>query len=223
MAALVQSKSQVGTGTLIQAFDSAVTLGNLILVAVAALTSGQTYTVTDSQGNTYSHLASFLASGSAAELQIFYAQANASGANTVTFTPGVSVAASIAIHEFSGVSTTPDVSASAAGTGATQDSGPATTSSADELLFGFTAGSCNAGLSIAAGVGFTLAESLLDPNPLAVSFATEWQLVSSIGAYDATTTASLGKAGTFAWGTEIVSFALSGGTAHSLMMIGIGG
>ena len=219
--AFVQSKSQIGNGTLALAFDAGNISGNAIIVAVAALVNGQTYNVSDSQNNTYGHLASFLDSSGGCEIQIFYGLSIKAGANTVTFTPGASVASAIAIHEFTGLSAF-DTSATASGTGNSQDSGAATINFASELLFGFTAGTVSGSIfSLTNGAGWTLAERSL-AGTATVNFLTEWQIVSSIGPYDATSISSISKGSTFNWGTAIAAFAGAAGPSHLQMTTGIG-
>src|SRR5436305_14751945 len=95
--AFVQSKSQIGNGTLALAFDAGNISGNAIIVAVAALVDGQSYNVSDSQNNTYGHLASFLDSRGRCEIQIFYGVFIIAGANTVIFFTGASAALAMAI------------------------------------------------------------------------------------------------------------------------------
>src|SRR5438552_4391877 len=198
--AFVQSKSQIGNGTLALAFDTGNISGNAIIVAVGALTSGQTYNVSDSQDNAYNHLGAFLDSIGGCEIQIFYSLSIKAGANTVTFAPGVSVASAVAIHEFTGLSAF-DVSATANGSGSIQDSGAAVTSSASELLFGMTAGTVSGSIfGLTNGAGWALAERSL-AGTSTVNFLTEWQIVSATGAYDATSTANLTKGSAFNWGT----------------------
>src|SRR6266850_4541939 len=100
--AFVQSRSSVGVSL---AYNSNVTLGNLLIVVAGSRDTGGgvTFAVSDSQGNTYSSLtivdANPILGGRA---QLFYAVAKATGANTVTLTTG-SALPQLLIHEFSGV------------------------------------------------------------------------------------------------------------------------
>ena len=139
----------------------------------------------------------------------------------MTFAPGASVASAVAIHEFTGLSTL-DTSATASGTGNSQDSGAATINFASELLFGLTAGIVSGSIfDLTNGAGWTLAERSL-AGTATVNFLTEWQIVSSIGPYDATSTSSISKGSTFNWGTAIAAFAGAAGTSHLQMTTGIG-
>jgi hypothetical protein len=91
--------------------------------------------VKDSAGNNYS-LAIGPTSGTGLRQSIYYAANIVGGANTVTVTFSQGAAApDIRILEYRGV-TTLDVTAGASGSGAAANSGSATTTSANELIFG---------------------------------------------------------------------------------------
>ena len=114
-------------------------------------TTSAVQSVTDSAGNTYS-LAIGPTSGTALRQSIYYAPNIVGGANTVTVTFNQPAAyPDVRILEYRGV-TTLDAKAGASGNSATTNSGSATTTSANELIFGanmvYT-------LTAAAGSGFT--------------------------------------------------------------------
>src|SRR3990167_8693513 len=84
----VQSKSFDASGnatTIAVTFDSNVTAGNLIAVGVGHW-SGNTVTVADSLGNTYTQIRQVTDDANARRLTMFYAMNIAGGANTVTAT-----------------------------------------------------------------------------------------------------------------------------------------
>jgi len=199
--AFVQSKSTVGVGNVPVTFTSDNTAGNFIIVAVAANTGSGSFTMSDTQANSYFTVVPF-ASSSTYNGQIYFAKNVKAGPNTVTFFPGAAVSSLIAVHEFSGLDTVDQV-ATAAGAGAAQDSTGATTTKNNELLFGFTMGTDSGVSAITNGVGFTLAESSLAAGTV---FLTQWQIVAAIGTYNSTTTVTLGKGGSYSWGAEIETF-----------------
>jgi hypothetical protein len=103
--------------------------------------------VTDSAGNTY-HVAVPTFRGGGLSQAIYYATNILSGANTVTVMFDIPAKyVDLRVTEYSGLSQDHpfDAGASASGTGALADSGPVTTSQANELLFaaGMTGSSFN--------------------------------------------------------------------------------
>jgi hypothetical protein len=124
------------------------TAGNLNIVAVGWNdTTSTVNTVTDTRGNTYT-LALGPTSGTGVRQSIYYARNIAGGSNTVTVTFNQAATfVDVRIFEYSGLDTTNplDVTAGAAGTGTSANSGSVTTTAANELIFGAgtTAGSFN--------------------------------------------------------------------------------
>lgn len=171
------------------------------MVAGSLDTAGAvTFSVSDS-GNIWSSLALVDDNPSGGRAQLFYAVAAASAADTVSLTTG-SATPRLAIHEFSNVNTI-DKNISSTGTGASQSSGSVTTTQAAELLFGYTvtvaSGVGNA--SISAGSGYTPAENL------GANFITEYQVVSVIGSYSASSSVVVnGKGVTNNWLCQIATF-----------------
>lgn len=195
--ALVQSRSAAATSL---AYTGNVTAGNLLVIAAGSrdAAGGATFSIADSLVNNYSSLSLVDANPiGGGRGQIFFAVANATGANTVTLTT-TSVTPQLLIHEFSSVSFF-DVTASAIGSGQSQDSGPATTRVASELLFGFVL-LTNPQLTLTQGAGWTLAETL------GVDVLTEWQAVAAKGTFDATSSSTVAVKGTSLWLAQIATF-----------------
>ena len=94
--------------------------------------------MTDSRGNTYT-LAIGPTTGTGLRQSIYYAKNIAAGSNTVTVTFNKAAAfVDVRVLEYSGLDTVNplDKTAGAAGSGTTASSGAATTTSANELIFG---------------------------------------------------------------------------------------
>jgi hypothetical protein len=186
------------------AYGAAQQAGDLNVVVVgwndttAAVTS-----VADSSGNTY-----VLATGPASVTgrltqSIYYARniaAAAAGANTVTvrFSTAANYA-DVRILEYSGLDLTNpvDVTAGAAGTGTAADSGTATTTTANDLIFGAATTTTGA----RAGTGFTSRIVTTPDEDLA-----EDKVVSATGSQRAT--ASISPSG--AWVMQMVAFRAAG-------------
>jgi hypothetical protein len=114
------------------------TAGNLNILAIGWNDQGASIkNVTDSAGNTY-HVAVPTFRGGGLSQAIYYATNILSGANTVTVTFDIPAKyVDLRVTEYSGLSNDHpfDAGASKSGTGALADSGPVTTSQANELLF----------------------------------------------------------------------------------------
>ncbi len=161
-------------------FGLAQTAGNLNIVVVGWNDITSTVTsVTDSLGNTYAQ-AGITVSGTAERQAIYYAKNILAGSNTVTATFNQAARfVDVRILEYSGLDTTNplDVTASAAGSSVSPNSGTATTTSANELIFG--AGTTATGF-YAPGTGFTTRIITGDGD------IAEDKVVSSTGSYSAT-------------------------------------
>jgi glucose/arabinose dehydrogenase len=181
--AFVQAASnQISAGTTDQVpFQQANSSGNLIAAFVIWNNAG-TATVTDSNGNAYTAATARTSWGSGWSAQTFYAKNIAGGANTVTATFGTSVTSFgiVYTHEYSGLDATSpvDVTASATGTAAAMSSGAATTTHANDLLFGAGA---SAGVVTNGGAGYTVRST-------ASGNLTEDRTVTATGSYSATAT-----------------------------------
>lgn len=224
MGIKVQSASITGASPLSLPFSPSNGAGNLLIVVAGAQTAGKTFSLSDTQGNAYTALASFLDSSGTVEMQLFYCLSSKAGANTVNFdstAPGVN--SFLAIHEFVPVIQF-DVSANAAGSGSSPDSGGAVVSFASELLFGFAAGALSLGSGAFASGNWTTAEASATASP---GFITGFQIVSSSGTYHFTGTMNLSKSGTFTWGAQVATFKINpavlvprGGYGSTLGIVG---
>jgi hypothetical protein len=198
--AQVQSAAAINDASgasIAQAFTSANTAGDLIVVAVSWGTSPAP-TVSDTAGNTYvSATAAYSAAGNQS-LAIFYAANVHAGSNTVTANfAGSTPYRRILVSEYSGVAkTTPlDVTATNQGTATNAPnnatSGSATTAIAGELLFGAME-NWDAKFAFSAGTGFTLRNSVSDVG--VIETAIEDTLQASAGSAAATFTFTQGDA-----------------------------
>ncbi len=148
---------EITSGTLNSlAFNSANTAGNLIVVYLVWTNSGSV-SVTDTRGNVYTSVGSPHDVGELNNSsQVFYAKNVAGGSNTVraSFATAISSSADMYIHEYSGIDKADPLDANAVnkGTTAAMNSGSATTSNANDLIFGAGA---SASTVNQAGSGFT--------------------------------------------------------------------
>jgi Pectate lyase superfamily protein len=186
--AYIQGTSETaGTGTAVSVtYPSAQHAGDLNVVLIAWLDStSSVQSVTDSSGNTYVAAGGPTRDSGVAAQQIYYAKNITSAAaktNTVTVTFGEAVSDSdIRIAEYSGIDPVNayDGGVGASGTGMAQNSGPLTTTNANDLL---VAANFIAGVTTAAGSGFT--ERLINNYGEIV----EDRVVTAIGTYSATAT-----------------------------------
>jgi len=180
---LVQVNYKTSTSaasSLATAYPSAQTAGNLNIVVVGWNdTASAVSSVTDSNGNTYTRAIGPTA-GTALTQSIYYAKNIAAGSNTVTVTFNKAAAyPDVRVLEYSGADKANplDVTAAAVGTGLAANSGSASTTSLNELIFG-------AGMTFdafnAPGSGFT--------NRVITNFGdiAEDATVTSTGLYGAT-------------------------------------
>jgi hypothetical protein len=172
---------------------------NIVVVGWDNTTSGVN-SVTDSAKNTY-NLAVGPITGSGGLQSIYYARNIAPGSNTVTvaFTNAAAYP-DIRVLEYSGLDTAnpldPLATAQAAGSAASANSGSATTTAANELIFG--AGK-TAGRFSAAGTGFTSRIITSPDGDLA-----EDKIVTATGSYNATAPV------TSSWVMQMAAFRASG-------------
>jgi len=139
---LVQVNYKTSTSavsSLATAYPSAQTAGNLNIVVVGWNdTASAVSSVTDSRGNTYTRAIGPTA-GTALTQSIYYAKNVAAGSNTVTVTFNKAAAyPDVRVLEYSGADKANplDVTAAAVGTGLAANSGSASTTSLNELIFG---------------------------------------------------------------------------------------
>jgi hypothetical protein len=195
----VNYKTSTSASSLATAYRSAQTAGNLNIVVVGWNdTASGVSSVTDSNGNTYTRAIGPTA-GTALTQSIYYAKNVAAGSNTVTVTFNkAAIYPDVRVLEYSGADTANplDVTAAAVGTGLAANSGSASTTSLNELIFG-------AGMTFdaynAPGSGFT--------NRVITNFGdiAEDATVASTGLYSAA--ASLG--GSAPWVMQMAAFRAS--------------
>ena len=185
---------QTPTATVSVSYPGAQTLGDLNIVVVGWNdTTATVQSVKDSAGNTYS-LAIGPTSATGLRQSIYYAANTAAGSNTVTVTfSQAAVYPDIRILEYKGL-TTLDVTAGAVGNSASASSGAATTTSANELIFG---ASTIATTTKAVGSGFT-SRIITSPD----SDIAEDKIVTAVGSNTATST--LNSAGP--WVMQMATF-----------------
>jgi len=162
-------------------FVGSQTAGNLNIVVVGWNdTTSAVTSVTDGRGNTYLQ-AGTTTTGTGLRQAIYYAKNIAAGTNTVTVAFNQAAAfVDVRILEYSGIDPTSplDVTAGASGTSISPNSGAATTTSANELIFG--AGMTGDGFA-SAGTGFTSRIITTQDGDIA-----EDQVVTSTGSNSAT-------------------------------------
>jgi hypothetical protein len=193
-AQVAAATPQSSTATVPVTFPGAQTAGDLNIVVVGWNdTTATVQLVKDSAGNNY-NLAIGPTSGTALRQSIYYAANIVGGNNTVTVTFNQAAAfPDVRILEYRGV-TTLDVTAGASGNSTTPNSGSATTTSPNELIFGAdTIFTTTAG----AGSGFT-SRIITSPD----SDLAEDKIVTSAGANSAT--ATLSSSGP--WVMQMVTF-----------------
>ncbi len=151
-AQVASATPQSPTATVPVTFPGAQTSGDLNIVVVGWNdTAATVQSVKDSVGNTYT-LAIGPTSGTALRQSIYYASNIAGGTNTVTVTFSQAAAyPDVRILEYKGV-TTLDVTAGASGNSTAANSGSATTTAPNELIFGANTVFTGTG---AVGSGFT--------------------------------------------------------------------
>jgi hypothetical protein len=199
---MVQSNTTMQTGgdAVSAAFTSAQPAGHFNLVAIAWFGATQVTGVTDTAGNTYTHVGKD--SQGSLNQDYFYTVATlAAATNTVTATFNVTASGSLDIRivEYSGIAATGSVETTVMGTattGSALDSGAATTSHAHDFLVGVgTDGSSGA----TPGTGFM-------QDVIAWGDLIEHQEVQATGSYHATMTTS----GSGNWILRVFALEVSG-------------
>jgi hypothetical protein len=192
-AQVAAATPQVPTQVVTVAYPGVQTAGNLNIVVVGWNdTTSTVQSVNDSAGNSYS-LAIGPTTGTGLRQSIYYAASIVGGSNTVTVTFNqAAVYPDIRILEYRGVSTL-DVTAGASGNSATASSGAATTTVANELIFGAD----TVATASRAGTGFT-SRIITSPD----SDIAEDKVVTTAGSNSAT--ASVTPAGP--WVMQMVTF-----------------
>jgi hypothetical protein len=195
---------QVNSGpSTIQASNSSIAVkyplaelaGDLNIVVVGwGNTTSSISSVTDTRGNIYTRAVG-PTSNTGLQQSVYYAKNILAGSNTVTVKFNQRAAyPDVRILEYSGASTTNplDSSAAAIGTGTVANSGPATTTAANELIFG--AGTTGTAFS-AAGSGFVTRIINVFGN------IAEDEKVTTVGSYSATA-----ATGSSVWVMQVATF-----------------
>src|ERR1035441_3650598 len=198
---------QSSTPTVPVAYTGPQTAGDLNVVVVGWNdTTATVQSVKDSAGNNYS-LAIGPTSGTALRQSIYYAPSIVGGSNTVTVTFSQAAAfPDVRILEYRGVNAV-DVTAGASGSSTAANSGAATTTVANELVFGADIVATTTG---AAGNGFTSRVITSPDGDLA-----EDKVASATGSNSAT--ATLTSSGP--WVMQMVTFAAVSGPALTVTSV----
>src|SRR5208283_3276982 len=206
---LVQHTSQdAGTASSATlAFNSNNTAGNWIGVCIRSGAANETFTVTDSKGNTYHKAIQFNQTGDGDTAGIFYAENIAGGANTIQVTQTISGTLRFAILEYSGVVTSGslDVAAAAQGNSSSPNSGNAVTTANGDLLLGAIMTSDVE--TYTAGSGYNIEERV--PTAPNTKLIAEDQIQGSAG----TVSASVSLGATDMWAAGLAAFKAAAGGA----------
>jgi len=140
-------------------YVSNVVAGDLLICVVRGAGTLTGITITDSQGNTWHNCTFHAVTG--LSLQISYAIAGSSSANTVTVTPNASSALRIAIFEYSGAATSSPLDVennNQTGSSTAPAAAPVTPVNASSLVIG--AAAVASLVTFTAGTNFTLEEQV---------------------------------------------------------------
>ena len=202
----VASATPSSTATVSVTYPAAQTSGDLNIVVVGWNdTVATVQSVKDSAGNSYS-LAIGPTKGTKLQQSIYYAANIVGGSNTVTVTFNQTAAdPDIRILEYRGVAAL-DAKAGASGSSTTANSGSATTTSANELIFGADMVATTTG---AAGSGFT-SRIITSRGDIA-----EDKVVTTAGSNSATATLD----GSGPWVMQMATFSATSGPAPTVTSV----
>jgi hypothetical protein len=189
------------------AFPSNNTAGNWLAVAIRAGQQNQTFTITDTRGNTYRRAVQLTESVDGVTIAIFYAENIAGGANTVTVADSLTGGTlRFAILEYAGVAqaNSLDAAVAAEGSGTAVSSGSSTTTSNGDLVIGMI--STASGVGVAAGAGFVAQEQVPASG---AKIAVEDSRQTAAGSIAATATLPTGDG----WGAAMAAFRAAVGAA----------
>jgi chitodextrinase len=208
--ALVQhtSKDAGTTASSALAFTTSNIAGNWIGVAIRAGQTGQTFTVSDTRGNTYRKAVQLNETVDGTTVALYYAESIAGGTNTVTVSDTIGGGTlRFAILEYSGlaVANSLDGTASAQGTGTTPNSGTTTTTASGDLIIGLV--STANGVTVTAGSGYAIQDHV--PAAPNTKLVTEDQRQTAAGPVAATATLSAADS----WGAVVSAFRAGGSGA----------
>ena len=199
--------TETAASTSLTANFAAPTATGHLLVLSASVYSGATShitSVTDSGGNTWTRIGAYFVSGHNSNGEMWYA-ANAKAATSVVVNTTNAVIASMAVQEFSGISTTSplDVSAGTSNTSTAASSGSVTPTAATDLVVGFVAGHANAqAMSVGAGYTAQAQQTSSGPSPSIASVVTGYKVLTTASAQ--TFTGSFTTA--MYWAAGVVAF-----------------
>jgi hypothetical protein len=196
-SAVQNASIDAGTGTTGSlAFINSNLSSDLIVVAIRSGSTGQTFGVTDTNGNTYHLATQFIQPTDLHTGAVYYAMNVGSGANTVTVTQTSSATLRFSIMEFAGILTSGalDVTTFASGSSISPSSGNATTTQNWDLVIGATT-TANP-QTFTPGTGFTAI------NQPGAKLFTEYTFAKTAGPVAATST--LGT--TDLWAAGVVAF-----------------
>jgi chitodextrinase len=180
------AKAITNSGTsLATSFSSKTTAGDLVIVAFDK-SGTQTPTITDTQGNVFAEIGTELVSPGGARARLYYAKNIKGGADTVTVALSKSSNyIEVYLTEYTGANTSTPIDVQAGKTGNTGavTSGNATTTIANEIIYGW----CESDATCSPASGFTTL-STLDGNLV------ENKAVTSVGSYAATGSSNNGWA-----------------------------
>jgi hypothetical protein len=182
------------------AFNSNTTAGNWIGICIRAGAGNETFTVTDSNGNTYHQAIQFNGTGNDNTFGIFYAENIAGGPNTIKVSDTAWATLRFTILEYSGVATSGslDVAAAAEGDSASPNSGNVVTTARGDLLLGVTVTANPA--TFTAVSSYAIEQSV--PAEPKTKLIAEDQIQTTAGT--ASASATLGAADV--WGAELAAF-----------------
>jgi hypothetical protein len=161
---LVQAAQKEGSAvaSVVAAFPSNNTAGNLIIAFVRMSTTSQTVAITDTLGNSYTEAVSQPQAADGHQIHVFYAKNILGGANTVTaIFSSTNNHPWMTVYEYSGLDTANplDQTAKSQGSGSVVNTGPtATISVANELVFAATGLPASYVGTAIAGTGYTLTQ-----------------------------------------------------------------
>ncbi len=204
---LLQSTQQTGGGatTTVKAYGSNVTANSLLICDVSSGGPNSPASgVTDSQGNSWTQVGTASTGGLGDSIQMFYAIAGSSGANTVTVTfPGVAQGDTIAIFEYSGNATSSVLDQNNVGTGSstTPASTSITPSANNYLVHSAEADPALDGTTITAGTNFTIRQTQLTSSTLERIGTEDWIQTTATA-----TTGPFTLGASAQWAAKVASF-----------------
>lgn len=216
--------NQASGTSISQAFGSNVTSGNLLLGVV---TDGNqnlaAWSISDTLSSTWNPTTAQAVNSTATSVQLFWALANGTGADTVQITGLVNSTSILSISEWSGVNNIDQTGTWANGTATTQTSNSITTLVASELLIGVAAYTTIIGslVTLSAGASQILVDEVIQG--VTLGLLVEYQILSSTGTYTvAASNTVAGKGASPSWSINAFSFQSPATTVRLLGCLGAG-